>query len=114
VLAHIVLPESSGRTGSPGKFANTAVPHMLNLLDAMGIPRAGRMAKITGGANMFAAFGPLQVGDGNVEAVTRALSAAGIHITGKDVGGTSGRRLTFDCSSGELLIECVGKPPRTL
>lgn len=114
VMAHVVLPEASGRTGSPGKFADTAVPHMIDLLNTMGVPRAGRVAKITGGARMFAASGPMQVGDNNVEAVTRALSAAGIRVIAKDVGGTSGRRVTFDCSNGEMLIEAVGKPSRNL
>ncbi len=114
VLAHVVLPEASGRTGSPGKFADTAIPHMLQMLDNLGVPRTGRIAKIAGGAQMFAASGPMQVGDNSVDAGDRALSAAGIRITAKNVGGTSGRRLTFDCSNGELQIEIVGKPPQKL
>ncbi len=114
VLAHVVLPESAGRPGSPGKFADTAVAHMVQLLNMMGVPRAGRVAKMVGGACMFVASGPMQVGDSNVEAVTRALSDAGIRVVAKDVGGTAGRRLTFDCSNRELMVEIVGKPPRTL
>ncbi len=35
-MAHIVLPESAGRDGAPGKFADTAVPHMLELLREQG------------------------------------------------------------------------------
>ena len=114
VLAHVVLPESSGRNGSPGKFADTAVPHMLELLKKMGVPPAGLVAKIAGGASMFAASGPMEVGVHNIEAVSRALKTAMIRITGTDVGGTKGRRLIFDCSSGEFVVEIIGKPPRTL
>lgn len=114
VMAHVVLPQSAGRAGSPGKFADTAIPQMLNTLNTMGVPRAGRVAKMAGGARMFAASGPMQVGDSNVEAVAEALSDNGIRITGTDAGGTSGRRVTFDCSKGEMLIELVGQPPRTL
>ena len=114
VLAHVVLPEAFGRGGAPGKFADTAIPHMLQMLDNLGVPRAGRIAKIAGGARMFAVSGPMQVGDNNVDAVDRALSAAGLRISAKDVGGTAGRRLTFDCSNGELQIEIVGKPPQKL
>ena len=113
VMAHVVLPEASGRAGSPGKFADTAIPHMIDMLNTMGVPRAGRIAKITGGSKMFAASGPMQVGDSNVEAVAQALATAGIRVTAKDVGGTAGRRVTFDCSKGELLIEVVGKKNRT-
>lgn len=114
VLGHVVLPESSGQNGSPGKFADTAVPHMLELLKKMGVPPAGLVAKIAGGASMFAASGSMEVGMHNVEAVSRALETAMIRITGTDVGGTKGRRLTFHCSKGELVIEIVGKPLRTL
>lgn len=114
VLSHVVLPDSDGRSGSPGKFADTAIPEMLKLLKETGVPLVGLVVKIAGGASMFAASGPMQVGENNAKAVTQALSAAGIRISGKDVGGTKGRRLTFDCGNGEVLIETIGKPPRTL
>ena len=32
VMAHVVLPDSAGRDGTPGRFADTAVPQMLALL----------------------------------------------------------------------------------
>ena len=114
VLSHVVLPESAGRSGSPGKFADTAVPHMLALLKKMGVTSTGLVAKIAGGASMFAASGPMQVGKANVEAVARALSDAGIRIAAEHVGGTAGRRLTFDCSNGRLRIETIGNPPCVL
>lgn len=114
VLAHVVLPVSSGRAGSPGKFADTAVPHMIRTLRDAGFPITGAVAKIAGGANMFASSGPLQIGDANCEAVTRYLLAAGIHVSAKDVGGNSGRRMVFDCSDGRVTIEVAGKTTHTL
>jgi len=114
VMAHIVLPDSAGRGGTPGKFADTAVPEMLKLLKELGTPAHGLTAKLTGGANMFAGSGPLQIGDANAEAVARTLKSAGIRVAGQDVGGTKGRRVTFDCTSGEMTVECAGQPARTL
>ena len=82
VMAHIVLPDSAGRDGTPGKFADTAVPQMLELLKELGMPAHGLTAKLAGGANMFGSSGPLQIGDANVEAVAQALRTAGIRVSG--------------------------------
>jgi chemotaxis protein CheD len=113
-MAHIVLPDSAERDGAPGKFADTAVPHMLQLLEEQGAPLHGLTAKFAGGANMFGGTGPMKIGDANAEAVSRALRIAGIQIAGQEVGGTKGRRVTFDCSTGEMTIVIAGKPARTL
>ena len=114
VMAHIVLPDSADRDGTPGKFADTAIPHMLQLLKEQGTPLHGLMAKFAGGANMFGGSGPMQIGGANAEAVSRALKAAGIRVAGQEVGGTKGRRVTFDCSTGEMTVEHAGQPARTL
>ncbi len=113
-MAHIVLPDSAERNGAPGKFADTAVPHMLQLLERQGAPVHGLTAKFAGGANMFGGTGPMKIGDANAEAVSRALEVAGIRVAGQEVGGTKGRRITFDCSTGEMTIAVAGRPERTL
>ena len=114
VMAHIVLPDSAGRGGAPGKFADTAVPEMLKLLKELAAPAHGLTARLAGGANMFGGSGPLQIGDANAEAVARALKSVGIRVAGQDIGGTKGRRVAFDCTSGEMIVECAGQPARTL
>jgi chemotaxis protein CheD len=113
-LAHVVLPAAMGRSGPPGKYADTALPHILAAMKAAGVGPAGLVAKIAGGANMFAHRGPLQIGDGNIQAVLAALSAHGIAVIGRDVGGNAGRRVTLCPASGELVVECAGKPPRVI
>ena len=114
VMAHIVLPDSAGRGGTPGKFVDTAIPEMLKLLKELGSPAHGLTAKFAGGANMFAGSGPLQIGDANTEAVRRALKDVGIRVAGQDIGGTRGRRVIFDCTGGAMTVECAGRPTRTL
>ena len=114
VMAHIVLPESAGRDGAPGKFADSAVPHMLALLRKQGMPVHGLTAKFAGGANMFNGSGPLQIGNTNADAVAKVLKNAGIRVVGQDVGGTRGRRVEFDCASGKMTIQCAGQPTRIL
>ena len=113
-LAHIVLPTACGRGALPGKFADTALPHMLAELSRIGVPRQGLIAKIAGGACMFGVSGPLQIGDNNIEAVQNILAQESIPIVARDVGGQKGRRVTLDCSSGSLLVEIAGTSKRTL
>lgn len=113
-LAHIVLPDSAGRTGAPDKFADTAIPEMIRLLAKLGAPAQGLTAKLTGGGNMFSGSGPLQIGDANAVAVATALRSAGIRSGGRDIGGAKGRRVTFDCASGEMTVERAGQPPHAL
>ncbi len=109
-LGHIVLPNSTGRPGSPGKFADTAVLHMVETLKKDGANTAGLVAKICGGASMFGPPGPLQIGKENAEAVACQLRKLGIRIVGEHLAGSKGRRATFDCETGQVTIEIVGKP----
>lgn len=113
-LAHVVLPASNGRDGAPGKFADTAITAMITELARLGINRAGLAAKLTGGACMFGAGGPMQIGDANITATREALAAAGIPIVAQDVGGRVGRRITVTCGDGRVTIECVSQSPRTI
>ena len=114
VLGHIVLPNAEGRPGPPGKFADTAIPQMLEMLREEGAHAAGLVAKMAGGGNMFGNSGPLQIGDANVEVVVSALERLRIPVRGRCVGGLKGRRLTLDCDTGDVLIEIVGESPRTI
>jgi chemotaxis protein CheD len=112
----VVLPSSSGRTAATaGKFADTAIPEMLRLLAADGVPQAGLIAKIAGGANMFGSGATgMQIGEGNVAAITAKLAAENIRIVAKHVGGAKGRRMTVDCESGIVQVEIVGTPKAVL
>ncbi len=114
ILGHIVLPKSEGRTGPPGKFADTAIPHMLELLRNEGAQTAGLTAKMVGGGNMFGNSGPLQIGVANIEAVTELLKKYGVPLRSQSVGGLKGRRLTYNSETGSVQVEIVGEEPFTI
>jgi chemotaxis protein CheD len=107
-LAHVVLPDSHGRTGPPAKFADTAIPYLLELLKSEGVPSTGLIVKLAGGASMFAGNGPMQIGAANLEAIASALVKAGLRATARDIGGSKGRRVSLDCRTGTLSIEIAG------
>src|SRR5512136_2045320 len=51
-MVHIMLPESAGRKDRPGKYADTAVPVILQELNALGCRNRSLKAKMAGGACM--------------------------------------------------------------
>lgn len=108
-MAHVVLPDSDGHTGGPGKFADTSVAALLKELEKTTGTRAGYVAKLAGGASMFGAAGPLQIGAANATAVKAALAAAQIKVVAEDLGGEHGRRVEFDPADGGLSIEIQGQ-----
>jgi len=113
-MSHVVLPESTGRDPRPEKSADTAIPHMIQEIEKAGGSRTGLVAKMAGGACMFGKEGPFQIGQANADAVRKALAVAGIRVLAADVGGSKGRRATFNAGNGDLTIEIVGSPPRIL
>lgn len=113
-MAHVVLPDSHGKSETPGKFADTAVPHLVRMLESKGCNRSGLTAKLAGGACMFRGGGPLQIGDDNIAACRTHLQRMGIPIAAEDLGGTSGRKVTMDFATGRFTIEIAGKVARVL
>jgi chemotaxis protein CheD len=107
-LAHVMLPNSVNGENEPfpSKFANTAVPALMNGINKITGKQSRLSAKIAGGANMFSNLGPnhLDIGAKNVKAVKNALEVYRIRLTGEDVGGLHGRRVSFNVSSGETFV----------
>jgi chemotaxis protein CheD len=109
-MAHVVLPDSQGHTGGPGKFADTAIPALLQAMEQQTMARVGFVAKLAGGASMFGGNGPLQIGATNAAAVKKALEAARVKVVAEHLGGEQGRRVEFDPADGSLSIEIQGQP----
>jgi len=107
-LAHVMLPNSVNGENEPlpSKFANTAVPALMNGINKLTGRQSRLSAKIAGGANMFSCLGPnhLDIGAKNVKAVKNTLEAHKIRLIGEDVGGLHGRRVSFNVSSGVTLV----------
>ena len=114
VFAHIVLPESGGRPGSPGKFVDTAIPEMIRLMKEYGVLPRNIVAKMSGGADMFGHSGPMQIGDFNSKAIKLELERAGIKLASEDTGGQRGRRVIFDCRNGEFQVQTVEQSLRNI
>jgi len=112
-LVHVVMPESRGRDTAPGKYADTAIPETIRRMQAHAGPhRLVLSAKIAGGANMFAQISinsKNSIGDQNMAAVEQVLKSLEIPILARHVGGTSGRRMVIEVSTGAVQIHVVGQ-----
>lgn len=112
-LAHVMLPRSSAAGGPPGKFADTAVPALIDALTALGAERLRLEAVIAGGARMFGGSGgsAMAIGDRNAEAVRAALTQSRIRLRAADVGGGSGRTMHISVATGSVTVQPVGGTP---
>lgn len=113
-LAHIVHPDSSGRTGPPGKYADTALTELLKLIEQKGGRPRNLTARYAGGSNMFGTSQLNQIGLLNITAVAKLLKAAGIPVLATDCGGGKGRQLAFEIATGEVTVEILGGTPISL
>lgn len=117
-LAHIMLPHAalSQHSSSPGKFASTAVPHMLAQLAALGV-QGGVVARLVGGAAMFEQLlpeGAMPLGARNLTAARSALSDARVPVIAEDTGGGHGRNVFFDVHDGRLVVRSMAVGDVTL
>lgn len=112
-MAHILLPSRSLARDmtNPAKFPETAVPLLVTRLSALGAEPRRLVAKLAGGASMFAQLmspGSVQMGERNIAAARQSLRRAGIPVAREAVGGTVGRSVRFYVSDGRVEIRSVG------
>ena len=109
-LAHVVLPAAEGRGGAPGKFADTAVPVLLNAVLGLGASRMRLEAVLVGGASMFSFGGNgLEVGQRNDAAVRDELAKLRIPVRAADTGGSKGRTVRVDVATGLVTAKAAGE-----
>lgn len=115
-LAHILLPDSrEGRdVGNRGKFADTAVPALVELL---GSPVSALRAVLVGGAQMFS-FGPstgtLDIGSRNERATREALRRVGVRVHAAATSGGKGRTIRVHVGDGRVTVKEAGGVEQTL
>ncbi len=113
-MVHVMLPDSTKIKNNENlaKFVDTGVDELIRRLIAIGASKSSLIAKIAGGAQMFAFNSNndmLRVGERNVEAATNKLISLRIPIIASDTGLNYGRTIEFDPNNGELTVKSVGK-----
>jgi chemotaxis protein CheD len=117
-LAHILVPSPSlaRDTSNPAKFPSTAVPLLVEEMRRRGASQE-IIAKIAGGASMFASLipaGGINMGERNAIATRQALADAGLPIIAEDCGGEHGRSVYFHLRDGRLEVRSLKIGDRVL
>lgn len=118
-LAHIMLPDSTQIKDNKNipKFADTGIMELVNQMVEKGANRSRMVAKIAGGAQMFAFQSNnslVRVGERNVEATKKKLQELNIPVLAEDTGENFGRTVIFYPETGDFVIRAVGKAEYTI
>lgn len=118
-MLHAMLPDSTKirNNGSRGKFVDTGLEDLLVKMENAGAIKRNMVAKVAGGAQMFAFQSNNEVGrigDKNVEASYEILKKFGIPIIAQDTGDNYGRTVEFFPETGEYHIRAVGKSVKVI
>jgi len=111
-LSHIMLPKLSERNSNEKKYADTAIPLLIEEMKSRGADGARLVAKIVGGSTMFKISGNSmmsEIGKNNIAKVKEVLDGLAIEIIAEDTGGNYGRTIDFYSESGVLKIRSLGR-----
>ena len=118
-LLHLMLPDSTQIRNNENlaKFADTGIKELISRMTDLGAQKSRIVAKIAGGAQMFAMKSSndmLRVGERNVEATKDNLRKYNIRLLVEDTGLNYGRTVEFYAETGAFVIKSVGKELKTL
>lgn len=115
-MAHIMLPDSANSPAAlqkPGKYADTAIPALIEGVCRKGGVRSRLKAKMAGGSQMFALPGApadiLAVGSRNTKETLEILKRLAIPLIASDLGGNKGRTIEFSTETWMLSVRVLGK-----
>jgi len=116
-LSHIMLPSSKKPSNNLKKYADTAIPLMIDEMIKLGADSSRMVAKLAGGATMFKHSENSLMGDigkNNIVSVREILGSLKIPVLSEEVGGDYGRTIDFYLETGELKIKTIGKEPKII
>jgi chemotaxis protein CheD len=118
-LAHVMLPARQRGDTASGKYADTAIPALVERIVGSGGRQRFLEALLVGGAQMFAqgAAAIASIGEQNVRAARGILGRLSIPVIFEDTGGQAGRTVVFDNATGRVSVRTLraveGKGERT-
>jgi chemotaxis protein CheD len=120
-MVHVVLPKYDGKDRNQSKYADTAVPLLLDEIVAKGGSKSHLIVKIAGGAQMSLAPGletTFKTGERNLAEVLRSLEKEGVRVAASDTGGNKGRNkgrtIRTYLDTGRVTVKVVGGEEKEL
>ena len=115
-MAHVVLPDSRDDVSAPEKYADTAIPLLLQRMADVGASPDRIRTAVAGGAHLSGFHGSgirLETGLRTSEAVKVALERVDLPVVAADLGGTAGRIVQFS-ADGRVCVKAAGRREREL
>jgi chemotaxis protein CheD len=118
-MAHCMLPDSTQivNNSNLAKFVDTATIRLINDMAREGANKSSIVAKLAGGAQMFAftsTTDTMRIGDRNVDAAIKTLKQLNIPIKAMDVRENYGRTIELHTENGDLTVKTIGKGTKTI
>ncbi len=118
-LVHIMLPDSTEirNNANRPKFADTGIEDLVSEIVKKGGNRNRLVAKIAGGAQMFAfssSSDMIRIGERNALASKKKLEDMNIPLLAEDTGKSYGRTVVFYPKTGDYIIRSVGMPEKVI
>ena len=105
-MSHFILPQGGPSPSACLRHGDTSTVELLAQMEERGARRADLVAKVFGGARMFAAS-ERDVGGHNASVALETLSALRIAVVAKDIGGCRGRKLVFRVEDGDAWVKLL-------
>jgi chemotaxis protein CheD len=115
-MVHVVLPAAAnGQAVPPAKYADSAVPLLIDELRRRGVRPADVRIALGGGAAIFPPLSELMdIGKRNLVAVHDQLERAGLRVVKEDTGGRESRTITLNIASGTVRMRTVRQGEQVL
>ena len=102
-INHFILPYWNGYDSATMKYGNMAIIRILEELLRVGSKFENVVARVYGGAEVLTGMpANFHIGSRNVQIAFEILSEFEIPVLFSDVGGTRGRKISFNTSTGEV------------
>lgn len=113
-MNHYMLPDSGQGGGAlaPGKYGDKAIPNLLKVAAMSGSNPGDLRGRLYGGGRVvghLASAGSMDIGQRNIDIADQLCREAGLRIVERQVGGTSGRKLYFDVSAGQVQVNLINE-----
>lgn len=114
VMNHFLLAQpAEGKAEDVGRYGASAISYVIGAAMKRDSDPTHYRASVFGGAAVLKTdLADTRIGDANVKVAIEMLQGARIRVVHREIGGTRGRRVTFDTETGETTCRFAGDIPR--
>ena len=102
-MNHFLYPYIKEKSKMTAQYGNVAIPALLTMMKKIGCSKRDLVAQVYGGGQLHDSKRN-SVGRENTEVAREILKKNNIPVISEDVGGTMGRKILFDTSTGHVAV----------